>query len=73
MPAEAEWLTRKKRIDSRLKKEGWRLVSFSPQLDLKALDKFAVEELPTGNGPADYVLFVQGKCLGLTAALRASP
>jgi hypothetical protein len=29
-------------------------------LDLNALDKTAVEELPTANGPADYALFVKG-------------
>jgi len=72
MPHEAEWLTRKKRIDSRLKQNGWRLIRFSAGLDLKALDKYAVEELPTGNGPADYGLFVGGRCLGIVEAKKVT-
>ena len=71
MPHEAEWLTRKKRIDSRLTQKGWRLVRFSAGLDLKALDKYAVEELPTGSGPADYALFVKGRCWGSSKQRRS--
>ena len=63
MPIEAEWLTRKSRIDTRLKQKGWKLVRFSPELNLNELDKIAVEELPTANGPADYGLFVGGRLL----------
>src|SRR5262249_43395987 len=63
-PTEAEWLTRKSRIDTRLKQKGWKLIPFSPELDLNVLDKTAVEELPTANGPADYGLFVGGRLLG---------
>jgi type I restriction enzyme R subunit len=69
---EAEWLTRKKRIDGRLKQNGWKLTRFSPHLDLKALHKIAVEELPTGNGPADYALFVTGRCLGIVEAKKVT-
>ena len=69
---EAEWLTRKKRIDARLKQTGWKLLSFSPRLDLKTLDKCAVEEFPTGNGPADYALFVSGQCLGIVEAKKVT-
>ena len=46
MPIEAEWLTRKSRIDARLKQRGWHLVRFSPDLNLKTLDK-----LPSKNCP----------------------
>ncbi len=70
--SEAEWLTRKKRIDTRLKHKGWKLLPFSSNLDLKALDKCAVEELPTGNGPADYALFVSGQCLGIVEAKKVT-
>src|SRR5437870_2219717 len=69
---EAEWLTRKSRIDTRLKQKGWKLVRFSPDLDLKTLDKVAVEELPTANGPADYALFVTGRLLGIIEAKKVS-
>src|SRR5438477_10867806 len=72
MSTEAEWLTRKSRIDTRLKQKGWQLVRFSPALSLKALDGTAVEELPTANGPADYALFVRGKLLGIIEAKKVT-
>ncbi len=72
MPMEAEWLTRKSRIDARLKQRGWHLVRFSPDLNLKTLDKIAVEELPTANGPADYALFVKGQLLGIIEAKKVT-
>src|SRR5438552_5569960 len=70
MQPEAEWLTRKSRIDKRLKQKGWQLARFTPALNLKALDGTAVEELPTANGPADYVLFVKGQLLGIIEAKK---
>jgi type I restriction enzyme R subunit len=69
---EAEWLTRKKRIDTRLKSQGWKLLRFSANLELKKLDKCAVEELPTRNGPADYALFVGGQCLGIVEVKKVA-
>lgn len=69
---EAEWLTRKNRIDTRLRQQGWSLKRFSPALDLKTLDKIAVEELPTASGPADYALFVGGKLLGVIEAKKVT-
>lgn len=69
---EAEWLTRKKRIDTRLTQNGWKLTRFSSDLDLKRLDKVAVEELPTANGPADYALFVGGQLLGIIEAKKVT-
>jgi type I restriction enzyme, R subunit len=67
---EGEWLTRKKRIDTRLKVSGWKVVRYSAGLDLKSLDRTAVEELPTANGPADYALFVDGRLLGIVEAKK---
>jgi type I restriction enzyme R subunit len=72
MLSEAEWLTRKSRIDTRLKQNGWKLVQFSSELNLSALDKVAVEELPTANGPADYGLFVGGQLLGIVEAKKVT-
>jgi type I restriction enzyme R subunit len=72
MQQEAEWLTRKRRIDTRLKQNGWKLVPFSPGLNLRVLDKIAVEEFPTGNGPADYALFIGGKLLGIIEAKKVA-
>src|SRR5436190_14694365 len=72
MQPEAEWLTRKSRIDKRLKQKGWQLARFTPALNLKALDGTAVEELPTANGPADYALFVHGQLLGIVEAKKVA-
>ena len=72
MSHESEWQTRKQRIDARLKKLGWNIVPFSDALNLPALDKTAVEELPTANGPADYALFVGGKLLGIIEAKKVT-
>jgi type I restriction enzyme R subunit len=62
---EAEWQTRKKRIDARLRScsPPWKILHYKDGMDFSKLDGVAVEELPTANGPADYALFVQGKAL----------
>ncbi|MGA8659633.1 MAG: type I restriction-modification enzyme R subunit C-terminal domain-containing protein [Chthoniobacterales bacterium] len=70
MAYESEWLTRKRRIDSRLKATGWDIISFSQDILLSSPDKVAVEELPTANGPADYGLFVAGRLLGIVEAKK---
>jgi type I site-specific restriction endonuclease len=37
-----------------------------------SLDKVAVEEIPTANGPADYGLFVRGRLLGIIEAKKVT-
>jgi type I restriction enzyme R subunit len=69
---EPEWLTRKKRIDPRLKASGWRVVPFNEKKSLEDYDRCAVEEYPTENGPADYALCVDGKILGVVEAKKLS-
>jgi hypothetical protein len=56
---EAEWLTRKTRIDTKLKATtpAWKIIPFTDKLDLTTLTNHAVTEFPTANGPADYALF----------------
>jgi len=56
----SEWQTRKQRIDARLcsLQPPWKILRHHDNLDLSTLDRVAVEELPTANGPADYGLFV---------------
>ena len=46
---EAEWQTRKQRIDTRLRalQPPWQIIRYRDELDLSALDCHAVEELPT--------------------------
>ena len=69
---ESEWLTRKKRIDSKLRslKPAWEIIRYRENLDLSGLTRHAVEELPTANGQADYALFVKGKLLGIIEAKK---
>jgi type I restriction enzyme R subunit len=71
---ESEWLTRKKRIDERLKSLNpkWKIIKYKQGLDLTKLNKHAVEEYPTDNGPADYALFVKGRLLGILEAKKVS-
>src|SRR5947207_7406845 len=71
---ESEWQTRKQRIDMRLCafQPAWRIVRYHNALDLSTLDGVAVEELPTGNGPADYGLFVGGNLLGIIEAKKVT-
>jgi type I restriction enzyme, R subunit len=72
MISESEWLTRKKRIDGRLKALGWKIVRYFDGIDLSSLDNVAVEELPTASGPADYGLFVGGQLLGIVEAKKVT-
>jgi type I restriction enzyme R subunit len=53
--ANSEWVTRKQLADKALRSAGWRV---TPQRDqpLSMLDRCAVEEVPTSNGPADYAI-----------------
>lgn len=69
---EAEWLTRKKRIDTKLKSLDWKIIPYTENLDLSTLTHHAVEELPTHHGFADYALFVDGKLLGFIEAKKVS-
>ena len=72
MISESEWLTRKKRIDSRLTALGWKIIRYFQGIDLTSLDQVAIEELPTASGPADYALFAAGKLLGIIEAKKVT-
>ena len=43
---EAEWLIRKKRIDTRLTRTGWKVVRFSPQSNLSSLTRWLSKSFP---------------------------
>lgn len=58
-------------IDSRLEKAGW-VVQDVKQLNLSAGLGVAVREYPTDTGPADYVLFVARKAIGVIEAKKDS-
>jgi type I site-specific restriction endonuclease len=69
-PANSEWLTRKKLIDSLLKAAGWKVVPFVPGKPLLAQESCAIEEFPTGAGPADYALCADGQIIGIVEAKK---
>ena len=66
----SEWLTRKRLIDPQLRAAGWNVVPYSKALDLANGEPLAIEEYPTDNGPADYVLCVDGHILGIVEAKK---
>jgi type I restriction enzyme, R subunit len=71
---EAEWLTRKLRIDTRLRalNPQWQIIPWRDGLDTSKLTCHAVTEFPTENGPADYALFVDGMLLGIIEAKKVT-
>jgi type I site-specific restriction endonuclease len=69
---ESERLTRKKRIDPKLKALGWKVVPHEENADLSSYSRHAIEEFPTANGPADYALVVDSQFLGVIEAKKIS-
>jgi type I restriction enzyme R subunit len=66
----SEKKTRKKYIDRLLADSGW-----SPIVEYTegaSYDKASIEEYPTDNGPADYVLFNQGKALAVVEGKKVA-
>ena len=56
-------------IDDMLEKAGWTVQSKN-QINLGAAQGIAIREYQTDIGPADYVLFVNGKPVGIIEAKR---
>jgi type I restriction enzyme R subunit len=71
---EAEYQTRKKRIETRLQalNPPWQIIPCREGLDTSQLTCHAVTEFPTQNGPADYALFVDGVFLGIIEAKKVT-
>src|ERR1051325_1456240 len=71
---EAEWQTRKQRIDTKLRSVNppWQIVPWRDGLDISKLTSHAVTEFPTNNGPADYALFVNGLLFGIIEAKKVT-
>lgn len=65
-----EWLTRKKRIDPKLRAAGWDIIRFESLRPLESLDRSAIEEYATENGPADYALCLEGHVVGIVEAKK---
>jgi len=64
-PHEAEWKTRKERIDPRLDAAGWPRRSGPP-----SPKPFRTEEEETTNGPADYALWIDNQILAVVEAKK---
>lgn len=56
-------------IDNKLKASGW-VVQDRDRLDLSIATGVAVREFPTSTGPADYILFIDGKPVGVIEAKK---
>jgi type I restriction enzyme, R subunit len=54
-------------IDAALSAAGW-IVQDRAQVNLHAGSGIAVRETPTGTGPADYILFLDGRACGVLEA-----
>lgn len=70
MSSESEEITRKNRIDPQLRSSGWKVVPYSAGMDLTHWSRCAIEEFPTGTGPADYALCLDGKIVGVIEAKK---
>jgi len=58
-------------VDQALRGAGWRVCPFA-DWPLSRFDRCAVEEYPTGNGPADYALALDGRVFGVVEAKKLS-
>lgn len=68
-----EATTRKLLIDKQLKSNGWtNIIPYTEKIDINKLHNTAVMELPTDNGPADYVLFLFGQPIAIVEAKKLS-
>ena len=65
---EAEWKTRKKRIDPRLDTLDWKKL----KPDTAALHPHRTEEEETDNGPADYGLWLNSDLVGIVEAKKVT-
>jgi len=59
-------------IDQRLTLSGWHVQTYT-EMNLGAGRGLAVTEFPGAHGPADYLLYVDGKALGVTTSSRFTP
>jgi type I restriction enzyme R subunit len=67
-----EWLPRRKLFDPKLVASGWMAVPFDASCPSSTIDRWAVLEHPTDEGPTDYALFVGSRILGLVEVKKLS-
>jgi type I restriction enzyme R subunit len=68
---ESERQTRRERINPKLKASDWTIVPVGRSTSVSGAG-LAVEELETANGPADYALMDEGRCLGVVEAKKVT-
>jgi type I restriction enzyme R subunit len=66
-PGESERITRRLRIDPKLRAAGWHPIEFVAP---RAAAPVAIEEFETPNGPADYALAADGRVVGVVEAKK---
>jgi type I restriction enzyme, R subunit len=71
-PDESEDVTRRRRINPRLRAADWSLVRFAAGSPLSSYRAKAVEEFPTSAGPVDYALCDGGRALGVVEAKKVT-
>lgn len=69
---ESELQTRRNRIDPKLAANGWHVTEFETYGRLVNPNQLAITEYPTENGPADYVLYVDGNIIGVVEAKKVN-
>ena len=70
MSEENEWLTRRQRIDPRLRDAGWAVSKLGQGSLSGSTNAQAVVEYPTSNGPADYAMWNDGRWLAVAEAKK---
>ena len=68
----SEAATRRDEIDPRLRAQGWVIVDNPPAIPPDPYKNHAVREYPAVSGPADYVLFVRGRLVGVIEAKKGA-
>ncbi|MCU0776473.1 MAG: DEAD/DEAH box helicase family protein [Akkermansiaceae bacterium] len=69
MPNQNSEQAARESIDAQLRAAGWMVQSLG-ELNLSASRGVAVREMQSHGGPADYILFVDGKALGIVEAKK---
>jgi len=67
---ESERVIRKSSLNPLLKSLGWNIVPFDANCPLERLSNCAIEEYETENGPADYVICVDGRVVAVVKAKK---
>jgi type I restriction enzyme R subunit len=69
MPNQNSEQVARESIDAQLRAAGWMVQSLG-ELNLSASRGVTVREMQSHGGPADYILFVDGKALGVVEAKK---